>query len=66
MAALKPARTATPLAEPFSEPMQGDEIAHLLAAYAKKRNSASIWRSKTVFETELPNPRGSVGFTGAK
>ena len=30
LAALKPARTATPLAEPFNEPMQGDEIAHLL------------------------------------
>jgi len=36
LAALKPARAATPLAEPFNEPMQGDEIAHLLGGLCQK------------------------------
>ena len=36
LAALKPVRAAIPLAEPSNEPMQGDEIAHLLGALCQK------------------------------
>jgi len=36
LAALKPARTVAPLAEPFGEPMQGDEVAHLLGGLCQK------------------------------
>jgi len=36
LAALKPARTVLPLAEPSNEPMQGDEVARLLGALCQK------------------------------
>jgi uncharacterized protein YprB with RNaseH-like and TPR domain len=36
LAALKPVRSATPLAEPRNEPMQGDEISHLLGGLCQK------------------------------
>jgi len=36
LAALKPARAAMPLAEPFGDPMQGDEITHLLGGLCQK------------------------------
>src|SRR5215475_341855 len=36
LAALKPARSVAPLAEPYGEPMQGDEISHLLGGLCQK------------------------------
>ena len=36
LAALKPARPVAPLAEPYNEPMQGDEVAHLLGGLRQK------------------------------
>ena len=36
LSALKPVRSVTPLAEPLNEPMQGDEISHLLGGLCQK------------------------------
>jgi uncharacterized protein len=36
LAALKPMRAATPLAEPMNEPMQGDEVTRLLGGFCQR------------------------------
>jgi len=61
LAALKPARTATPLAEPFNEPMQGDEIAHLLGGLCQKTKFGEHLTIRNWYSTpEFAEPAAAV------
>jgi len=61
LAALKPAPTATPLAEPFNEPMQGDEIAHLLGGLCQKTKFGEHLTIRNWYSTpEFAEPAAAV------
>jgi len=61
LAALKPARAATPLAEPFNEPMQGDEIAHLLGGLCQRTKFGEHLTIRNWYSTpEFAEPAAAV------
>jgi uncharacterized protein YprB with RNaseH-like and TPR domain len=61
LAALKPARAATPLAEPFNDPMQGDEVAHLLGGLCQKTRFGQHLTIRNWFSTpEFAEPAGAA------
>jgi len=61
LAALKPARAAMPLAEPFGEPMQGDEITHLLGGLCQKTKFGEHLTIRNWYSTpEFAEPAAAV------
>jgi uncharacterized protein YprB with RNaseH-like and TPR domain len=61
LAALKPARAAVPLAEPFDEPMQGDEVAHLLGGLCQKTKFGQHLTIRNWYSTpEFSEPAGAA------
>ena len=61
LAALKPARAAMPLAEPFGEPMQGDEITHLLGGLCQKTKFGEHLTIRNWYSTpEFVEPAAAV------
>ena len=61
LAALKPARAAMPLADPSSEPMQGDEVAHLLGALCQKTKFGEHLTIRNWYSTpEFAEPAAAV------
>jgi len=61
LAALKPPRAATPLAEPFHDPMQGDEVAHLLGGLCQKTKFGQHLTIQNWFSTpEFAEPAGAA------
>ena len=61
LAALKPARAAMPLAEPFGEPMQGDEITHLLGGLCQKTKFGEHLTVRNWYSTpEFAEPAAAV------
>jgi uncharacterized protein YprB with RNaseH-like and TPR domain len=61
LAALKPVRQEGPLAEPLSEPMQGDEIAHLLGALQLKTRFGQHLTIRNWYATpEFSEPAGQA------
>lgn len=60
LSALKPARSVVPLVEPSNEPMQGDEVAHLLGAVCQKTKfgqhlAIRNWYSTPEFSEPAPS-----------
>ena len=61
LAALKPARAAMPLAEPFGEPMQGDEITHLLGGLCQRTKFGEHLTIRNWYSTpEFAEPAAAV------
>ena len=61
LAALKPARVVAPLAEPGNEPMQGDEVAHLLGGLRQKTKFGEHLTIRNWYSTpEFAEPAGAA------
>jgi len=61
LAALKPVRAAMPLAEAFNEPMQGDEITHLLGGLCQKTKFGEHLTIRNWYSTpEFAEPAAAV------